>query len=110
GGAAARACAGKSAEERKGVQMSHRSLASMGVLTVVVAVVSVSVAGQAPKAAPKAPAAAALEKAKTAPKNWTQTKTAWGDPDLQGVWSYATTTPLQRPDTAGGKRSEEHTS
>ena len=83
--------------------MSHRSLASMGVLTVVVAVVSVSVAGQAPKAAPKAPAAAALEKAKTAPKNWTQTKTSWGDPDLQGVWSYATTTPLQRPDTAGGK-------
>jgi hypothetical protein len=23
--------------------------------------------------------------------------TAWGDPDLQGVWSYASLTPLQRP-------------
>ena len=24
-------------------------------------------------------------------------KTPWGDPDLQGLWSYATLTPLQRP-------------
>ena len=24
-------------------------------------------------------------------------RTPWGDPDLQGVWSYATVTPLQRP-------------
>ena len=24
-------------------------------------------------------------------------RTAWGDPDLQGAWSYATLTPLQRP-------------
>ena len=24
-------------------------------------------------------------------------RTAWGDPDLQGVWSYATLTPLERP-------------
>ena len=24
-------------------------------------------------------------------------RTSWGDPDLQGVWSYATVTPLQRP-------------
>src|SRR2546427_9647157 len=88
--------------------MNHRGLASMGVLAVAVTVVSVSVAGQAPKATPKAPAAAALDKAKTAPKNWTQTKTSWGDPDLQGVWSYATTTPLQRPDTAGGGKGLTH--
>ena len=26
-----------------------------------------------------------------------RTETAWGDPDLQGIWSYATITPLQRP-------------
>ena len=26
-------------------------------------------------------------------------RTPWDDPDLQGVWSYATLTPLQRPDT-----------
>ena len=24
-------------------------------------------------------------------------RTSWGAPDLQGVWSYATLTPLQRP-------------
>ena len=29
-------------------------------------------------------------------------RTPWGDPDLQGIWSYATFTPLQRPvDLAG---------
>src|SRR5262245_18614879 len=27
-------------------------------------------------------------------KQW---KTPWGDPDLQGTWSNATTTPLERP-------------
>ena len=24
-------------------------------------------------------------------------RTPWGDPDLQGIWSYASLTPLQRP-------------
>jgi hypothetical protein len=28
-------------------------------------------------------------------------KTPWGDPDLQGTWSNATTTPLQRPEKYG---------
>ena len=30
-------------------------------------------------------------------------RTAWGDPDLQGVWNNATTTPLQRPSELAGK-------
>ena len=29
--------------------------------------------------------------------------TPWGDPDLQGIWSYATITPLQRPDDLAGR-------
>ena len=29
----------------------------------------------------------------------TRFRTAWGDPDLQGLWSNATLTPLERPDT-----------
>ena len=28
-------------------------------------------------------------------------RTAWGDPDLQGIWNNATTTPLERPDDLG---------
>jgi hypothetical protein len=28
---------------------------------------------------------------------WTPPRTAWGDPDLQGIWNYATMTPLERP-------------
>jgi hypothetical protein len=46
--------------------------------------------------APKRPAAAKAEK-------WTPPRTAWGEPDLQGVWSYATITPLERPDNQAGK-------
>ena len=30
-------------------------------------------------------------------------RTAWGDPDLNGVWSYASLTPLQRPDSLEGR-------
>jgi hypothetical protein len=30
-------------------------------------------------------------------------KTPWGDPNLQGVWSNATTTPLQRPAKWAGR-------
>ena len=25
-------------------------------------------------------------------------RTPWGDPDLQGIWDYRTSTPLERPD------------
>ena len=30
-------------------------------------------------------------------------RTPWGDPDLQGLWSNATLTPLQRPPELGDK-------
>jgi hypothetical protein len=36
-------------------------------------------------------------------KPWTPPRTPWGDPDLQGVWNNATSTPLERPDRVGGK-------
>jgi hypothetical protein len=38
-----------------------------------------------------------------APKKYSSPRTPWGDPDLQGVWNDATSTPLQRPGTVGGK-------
>ena len=46
--------------------------------------------GQAPKKA-------------AAPAKTTVPKTPWGDPDLQGVWNDATSTPLQRPGGVGAK-------
>ena len=36
---------------------------------------------------------------------WTQARTAWGDPDLQGVWRYEATVPLERPKGLEGKES-----
>jgi hypothetical protein len=38
-----------------------------------------------------------------AAKKYSPPRTPWGDPDLQGVWNDATSTPLQRPGTVGGK-------
>ena len=29
--------------------------------------------------------------------DWTAPRTPWGDPDLQGIYNYATVTPLERP-------------
>jgi hypothetical protein len=34
-----------------------------------------------------------------------QHKTPWGDPDLQGIWSNQTPTPLERPDSLAGKQT-----
>jgi hypothetical protein len=44
----------------------------------------------------KTAASPAKPAAKTAEKVYAK-KTPWGDPDLQGVWNDATSTPLQRP-------------
>jgi hypothetical protein len=41
--------------------------------------------------------------AKAAPKSWTISRTADGQPDLQGLWTNATITPLQRPRELAGK-------
>jgi hypothetical protein len=34
-------------------------------------------------------------------KSWTQPKTPWGDPDLQGMWPGNMGVPLQRPESLG---------
>src|SRR5436305_9707134 len=84
--------------------MSRRLPTSLGAWAVVIAATSlaaVSVAAQAPTAAPKATAAKAPAAAPAKP--YTQPKTPWGDPDLQGIWNDATSTPLQRPAGLGEK-------
>src|SRR5262244_3364632 len=55
-------------------------------IAIAIATLSISfVAAQAPKRPPAKPPVV---------------KTPWGDPDLQGVWNDATSTPLQRPNGA----------
>src|SRR5215813_9408990 len=38
-----------------------------------------------------------------APKKWTPPHTPDGQPDIQGIWSFATITPMQRPANLAGK-------
>ena len=54
----------------------------------------------APVAAVLLAPGAALGQAKPSsrPANYQQPKTAWGDPDMQGIWNNVTATPLQRSD------------
>src|SRR5579864_3647800 len=74
--------------------MSHRTLWSFlrfGALAVAIAAVLLApqrAAGQAPGKA------LAI---------WSQPRTADGQPDLQGIWSNATITPLERPNDLAGK-------
>jgi hypothetical protein len=37
--------------------------------------------------------------------SWTPPRTPWGVPDLQGLWTNTTTTPLERPDKVAGKET-----
>ena len=73
--------------------MSYR----LWISTIVLAVAPLMPAvGQSPKAIPKT-------SAKTTANPPAVPKTPWGDPDLQGVWNDATSTPLQRPGASGVK-------
>jgi len=73
--------------------MHHRILASISILAGMTAMVVPS-AGQAPAAAKSSSKVAAKT---SAAKKSLPLRTPWGDPDLQGVWNDATSTPLQRP-------------
>jgi len=79
------------------VKGTYMRSVSTTVLAVAIAALWLSpVIGQAPKkaAAPAKPAAVS---------NLAVPHTPWGDPDLQGVWNDATSTPLQRPGGVGAK-------
>ena len=71
--------------------MSHRFLASRGVLATVLAVVSL------------APVPAAGQAQTATADTWTPPRTAWGEPDLQGIWDFRTLTPLERPIELAGQ-------
>src|SRR5207302_11440683 len=71
--------------------MRTRLLRSIGAVAVIISVLvfykpaQLTVAQESPSASVTAPAAAAA------------LKTPWGEPDLQGIWTDETDTPLQRP-------------
>jgi hypothetical protein len=89
--------------------MKYRLRSSIGVLAVGMLLGGRAVAGQAPAKPRPRTTPASAESSKPAPKRsapptaWTPTRTPWGDPDLQGVWNDATSTPLQRPSSRAGK-------
>ena len=52
-----------------------------------------------------APSGSTAQAQDTAAEDWTLSYTTWGDPDLRGVWSFATLTPLERPVSYAGRES-----
>ena len=72
--------------------MKYRWLVLVAALAAVVALASVSMAGQAPGAA-----ATVGSTPSAAPR------TAWGDPDLQGIWRGLEVVPFQRPLALGDR-------
>jgi hypothetical protein len=91
--------------------MSCRFLSASHVLAAAVAVAAVVPVWGQTKAAPaahsgaakKSPVAAKAPVAKTSAAKAPVMRTPWGDPDLQGVWNDATSTPLERPGEVGAK-------
>ena len=74
-----------------GKTLSVRVRRRVAAIVAGVVAVAVPVAGQSSSAPPKAPSSATVP------------RTADGHPDLQGVWLFATLTPLQRPDNLAGR-------
>jgi hypothetical protein len=71
-----------------------REKRSDSMMSVAIAVVAGSVVVSAPMAPAAAQTSAAPSSTPAAPSSL---KTPWGEPDLQGIWTDETTTPLQRP-------------
>ena len=73
--------------------MSHRFFTSLGVLAAASALISLALT----------PAAAQTSTAER--KTWTVPRTPDGRPDLQGIWTNQTVTPLERPETLGDQQT-----
>ena len=77
--------------------MRHRFVAGGSVLAALIAAVSLAAVPLAGQAASSGTTTTGATKTGTPPR------TPWGDPNLQGVWSYATLTPLERPAALAGR-------
>ncbi len=80
--------------------MTYRFSASIGILAVAVAASLSPAVGQTQSSVVAKKMAAT---AKAAAAKSSVPRTPWGEPDLSGVWNDATSTPLQRPSSVGGK-------
>jgi hypothetical protein len=76
--------------ERQRAPSSPGRLASLAIVALVIAGGAEVIGGQAGSAGSS---------------TWTVPRTADGQPDMQGVWNYATEMPLQRPNELAGKES-----
>ena len=77
--------------------MSHRRLASTGVLLVVTALVSLT------PMPVDAQASASGRRVSSEGKAGSPPRTPWGAPDIQGIWDFRTVTPMERPEKFAGK-------
>jgi hypothetical protein len=78
--------------------MSHRMFRSLAWVIGMALLGSIPLRGQAPAAAP-VNAVKARDVVRASPAS----QTPWGDPDLQGTWTFKTITPLERPAEFAGK-------
>src|SRR4030095_251112 len=85
---------------RGGFPMSHRFLTRMGSLSTIAIL---TLLAQTPAAGQQAATGATPRNAANSSSGFTVPRTAWGDPDLQGVYTFATLTPFQRPAAQAGK-------
>ena len=76
--------------------MSRNRQISLGVVAIVVVAVSILAAQGGLSWLPGSRVAGDGE-------DWTPPRTPWGDPDIQGIYNYGTSTPLQRPEQVAGK-------